>query len=81
MVGEVKVHLTSSDIKEFLSSIEHFKEYFPGYKDVEFISLVSGMYVAEEAKRFAYKKRLLYPYPIRRYNANFNPPDFKPKIY
>ncbi|MEW6617832.1 MAG: hypothetical protein AB1422_00525 [bacterium] len=81
LLGEVKAHLTSTDIKDFLPSIEHFKEYFPEYKEAEIITLVSGMYVAEEAKRFAYKKGCYILAPAEDTMQILNPKDFKPKVY
>lgn len=82
LVGEVKAHLTSEDIKYFIEdNISSFKENYPNYSKVDVIGFVSGLNIDEAAKKFAFRQGLYILAPKGETMELLNTSDFKPKMW
>jgi len=55
---EVKSTLTVEDVREHLTRLAEFKDFFPEYADKRVIGAVAGIVIEENADRFAINKGL-----------------------
>ncbi len=53
---EAKSSLSIDDVKDHVSRLEQFKDYFPEYKERKVIGAVGGIVIEESADRYAYKQ-------------------------
>jgi Cu/Ag efflux pump CusA len=82
LVGEVKAHFTSEDVKYFVDEdLPEFKKNFTEYKNLDVIGFISGLNVDKSASKYAYKKGLYILVPENNTMKILNPPDFKAKIW
>ncbi|MBF0179145.1 MAG: DUF3782 domain-containing protein [Magnetococcales bacterium] len=76
---EVKSKLTVDDVREHLSRMAEFKEFFPEYANKVAIGAVAGMVIDEHVKRFAINQGLFVIEQAGDTLRMANEPDFAPR--
>jgi len=79
VVVEIKSRLTVEDVRDHLYRMANFKRFFPRYADNRLIGAVSGMVIAEESDKFAYRQGLFVIAPSGESVHLLNDENFQPR--
>ncbi|HID26698.1 MAG TPA: DUF3782 domain-containing protein [Methanosarcinales archaeon] len=81
LVAEVKSTLKVGDVQEFIEELDHFFEFFEGYRGKELIGIVCGVSLVKGVEKYAEREGLFVLSPSGDSMKILNKKDFKPKIW
>jgi len=81
VVIEAKSSLSIDDVKDHVSRLEQFKNFFPEYSTRKIIGAVGGIVIEESADRYAYKQGMFVITECGESVAILNDRNFEPKLW
>lgn len=81
LLTEIKSKVTPEDIRELITEIQMFERFFPRYKGLPKIGIITGITVPEPVARHAEKLGLYVMGPSGESLCVLNKKGFKPKIW
>jgi len=78
---EVKSTLSVEDVKEFVTDLSQFRQFFPEYHDKQLYGAVAGIEMEEEADKYAYRQGLFVLAQSGETITILNDDKFQPKVW
>ncbi|MBF0157491.1 MAG: hypothetical protein HQL57_09940 [Magnetococcales bacterium] len=78
---EVKSRLTEDDVREHLTRLAEFKDFFREYADKRIMGAVAGIVIGESVERFAVNEGLFVMVQSGESMQFANDPEFQPRVW
>jgi hypothetical protein len=81
LVVEVKSTLSVEDVKEFVTDLSQFRQFFPEYHDKQLYGAVAGIEIDKGVNKYAYRQGLFVLAQSGETVAILNDNKFQPKVW
>ena len=81
LINETKSSLDAKDIDDFLATLQEIRDFFPEYKDKQFVGAIATLYMTPEVAKYAERKGLIALGFGEENMDILNSPDFHPKLF